>query len=443
MMSQQKLVVGLGKTGVSCVHYLKQQGCDVAVVDSRAEPPGLAEIQQAFPEVPIQLGPYTDTLFNNAAELVVSPGVSLKEPVLAQAIARGVPVVGDIEIFAKVAQAPIIAITGSNGKTTVTTLVGEVIKAAGYQVQVCGNIGTPVLDLLKEPVPDFYVLELSSFQLETTASLKAKVAVLLNISPDHMDRYADLAEYLAAKQRIYRDCDTAVVNADEPETWANITAHNIEAFTLQAPRDQQFGLLPQQQALMLAHGQTPLVATNDLKLQGQHHWQNALVVFAIAHALAIPHQVTTQVLKDFPGMTHRCQWVANKQGADWFNDSKGTNVGATIAALTSLSQAQQGRLIWIAGGQAKHADLSPLQAAAKQYVSHAILLGEDAPLIAKQIANEVPLTMVDSLEEAVRLAASLVAAHDRVLLSPACASFDMFRNYEHRGDVFMAAVKNL
>lgn len=438
-----KLIIGLGKTGVSCVRYLKQQSCDVAINDSRENPPGLDIIKKEFPAIEIKLGEFSEALFAKADELIVSPGVSLQEPLIAKAIANGVPAIGDIELFARAAKAPIIAVTGSNGKTTVTTLISLVLKAAGYNVQVCGNIGTPVLDLLQEPTPDFYVLELSSFQLETTLSLKAKVAVLLNVSPDHMDRYADLHAYLLAKQRIYNNCEIAIVNYDEPETFENLNLKHKIVFTVHQPQANQFGLCKKNKKIFLACGDELLFDVAELKLQGLHHWQNALVVFVIAHALKIPNEIVIPIIKTFSGIEHRCQWVANKKGADWFNDSKGTNVGATIAALTSLGQHKVGQLIWIAGGDAKQADLTSLREPVKQYVKQAILLGQDAPQIQQVIDGIVPTTCVNSLQEAVEQAAQLVTKNDRVLLSPACASFDMFTNYEHRGEVFIKAVMDL
>ena len=221
-MSNLKVVIGLGNTGLSCVRYLKKRGFNVAVTDNRKAPPGLETLKEEFPDVEIALGEFSEKLITAAEELIVSPGVWLKEPAIDKQIKKGTPAIGDIELFVREAKAPIVAITGSNGKTTVTTLMGLMVEAAGLKVEVCGNIGTPVLDVLEKPIPNFYVMELSSFQLETTHSLKAKAAVVLNISPDHMDRYQNYEEYIDAKRKIYQGCEHAILNADEPEIWQNL-----------------------------------------------------------------------------------------------------------------------------------------------------------------------------------------------------------------------------
>ncbi len=413
--------------------------------DSRAQPPGLAELQKEFPEVELVLGAFSEPLLSQAEEIILSPGVALQEPLIQAAVKKGIPVVGDIELFAREAKAPIIGITGSNGKTTVTTLVGKMVEAAGLRVEVCGDIGIPVLDILNRPVPDFYVMELSSFQLETTHSLKAYAAVILNISsPDHMDRYATVEDYTNAKRIIYQNCQYAVLNKDEPDIWQMTKANAKRSyFTLKHPAAEEFGLKTEAGKIYLAYGDHLLIDTQELKLKGLHHYQNALASLALGHAMQLPFAPLIGILKNFSGLDHRCQLIGQQKGIYWYNDSKGTNVGATITAIVSMGMENKGRLILIAGGDSKKADLWPLQKPIEQYVAHVILLGQDAALIENVIKGVVPFTRVDTLEAAVSTAASLAKDGDSVLLSPACASWDMFKNYEHRGQVFVQAVEAL
>lgn len=438
------VVIGLGPTGLSCIRYLKSKDCPVAVTDSRENPPNLAELQKEFPDVPVSLGELSPSFIGAADQLVVSPGVSCHEPFIEEQMKKGVPVLGDIELFARENKKPVLAITGSNGKTTVTTLLGRMIEASGYKVSVCGNIGRQVLDALLVEQPDFYVLELSSFQLETTYSLKISAAVILNVTPDHMDRYDDFSDYLAAKQRIYQDCEHPVVNLDEPSIWETLplVAARI-GFTLGKPKRGQFGLREDLGQLYLAEGELLLTSVNNLTLRGQHHYQNALAALAMGFSVGLPMETMLSVLRTFKGISHRCEFVAEKRGVHWFNDSKGTNVGATIAAIQTLAAQQKGRLFLIAGGDAKKADLSGLQAPVENAVAQVILFGQDADAIAAVIDGVTPYEKVESLEGAVRRAAELAKPGDTVLLSPACASFDMFENYEHRGKTFIDLVKQL
>lgn len=443
-MRNLKVVIGLGMTGLACVRYCIRNNIPVAVTDSRRHPPCLEELLTTFPDVPIALGDISKQLLNDASELIVSPGVSLQHPLIAEQIKKGKRAIGDIEIFANHVTKPVIAITGSNGKTTVTTLVGEMIRQSGLSVEVCGNIGLPVLDLLTKPLPDFYVMELSSFQLETTDSLQKKVAALLNVTPDHMDRYSSYEDYLAAKQRIYEHCEHAVVNLDEPEIWQSMPLQSIYGFTLNEPTsDQQFGVINQNNQYGLARGQNILLPISQMKLKGWHHIQNALAALAIGSAIDLPLEIMLCVLTTFPGLPHRCQWVAEKRGVHWYNDSKATNVGATLAALRSLRMDHHGQIILIAGGDAKGADLQPLREPLSNSISHVMLLGRDAEKIATIIGDAVPVTHVNSMQDAVRNAAAIATPGDLVLLSPACASYDMFDNYEHRGNTFIESVEQL
>jgi UDP-N-acetylmuramoylalanine--D-glutamate ligase len=439
-----KIVAGLGITGLSCVRYLTQQGAKVAVMDSREHPPGIDVFQKEFNDVPLVTGKFTDAWIEEADEIILSPGISLKDPIIAQYLNRGVSICGDIELFAKANTAPIIAITGSNGKTTLTTLMGQILAAAKKNVSVCGNIGTPVLDTLTTPAADCCVMELSSFQLETTYSLKAQAAVVLNISPDHMDRYDSYQDYLAAKQRIYFGCTTAIINLDEPEIWQDISLpKKTIGFTLKEPQTGQFGMRYKTDQWFLCLGDELLFSADRLKLKGKHHWQNALAALALAEATHIPRAAVFSVLESFAGLPHRCQWVGKKRGMDWYNDSKGTNVGATIAALQTLGPDFSGRIFLIAGGDAKGADLSSLRDPVSKYVKQAILLGKDADLLEKALKDSTHILRVKDMENAVQYAYKEGSAGDVVLLSPACSSLDMFNNYEHRGQVFQELVQHL
>ncbi|MCH9644328.1 MAG: UDP-N-acetylmuramoyl-L-alanine--D-glutamate ligase [Gammaproteobacteria bacterium] len=443
-MKKNVVVIGLGKTGYSCVEYLLQQGCEVCVMDNQQQPPLLNELQQHYPDVDIQLGEFSLERLQQADEIVMSPGVSVHQPIFQQILQQGKSIIGDVELFLREAKAPIIAITGSNGKTTVTTLVGEMLQQAGKNAIVCGNIGAPVLEQLQQPTPDFYVLELSSFQLELIHSLTAKVAVLLNICQDHMDRYKTLADYLKAKQRIYKNCESAVINADEPQCWRGLALpHKVYSFGLETKNNNAFYLEKKQDQFFLAFQGKQLLNTNDMLLQGLHHWQNALVALAIGFAVNISIQPMLETLRTFEGLPHRCQQVSNYKGVRWINDSKGTNVGACIAAINSYAGVGSGRLLLIAGGDAKQADLSALRDCVADKVTRVFLLGKDADVFEQTFKGIGELVRVDGLNEAVSQAAEFSQAGDVVLLSPACASWDMFDNYQQRGDKFVEAIGEL
>jgi len=437
--SKLKVIVGLGKTGFSCVRHLVKHNYNIAVVDSRKQPPMLQQLQTSFPNIPIHIGNFAEDILAQADELIVSPGVSINELPVAKQIKNGIPAIGDIELFTHYAKAPIIAITGSNGKSTVTTLVGEMAKCAGLNVQVGGNLGTPALDLLNEPNPDLYVLELSSFQLETTYSLKAEVAVVLNISPDHMDRYKNIEEYTAAKMRIYNGCKIAVINRVEQACLFPTGKSKYLSFGLDEPGQNEFGIRNN----YLSYGPQNLLAIDELKLKGQHQVANVLAALAIGTAVKLPMPVMLQVLREFEGLPHRCQWVAKINGVDWYNDSKGTNVGATQAAIEGMGSSIAGKLILIVGGQGKGADFSPLYAGVKKYVRSVILIGKDASKLAVALNAATEILYAKSMRQAVEIAMQKARKRDAVLLSPACASFDMFDNFEHRGKVFADEVNKL
>jgi UDP-N-acetylmuramoylalanine--D-glutamate ligase len=398
-------------------------------------------LQQELPAVTCLTGQFDAEQLAQAAEIIISPGLSLHDPALTPALAAGVPIISEIELFARHRNAPVVAITGSNGKSTVTTLVGDMAKRAGWRVQVGGNLGTPALELWCQPAPDLYVLELSSFQLETTSSLHPEAAVVLNISEDHLDRYATLAEYIAAKQRIYQGEGVMVLNADDPQVMAMQQPGRKQlTFSLRADRGD-FHVCQSEGELWLASADELLLPATAMRLPSAIMRANALAALALGEAVSIPRLAMLDELREFRGLPHRCTWVANKQGVDWFDDSKGTNVGATVAALQGLEKPKQ--VILIAGGEGKGADFSPLQQVVAEHCRAIILIGRDAPLIANALGNVVPVHYANSMTEAVGQAAKLARAGDAVLLSPACASFDMFRNYEHRGEVFAEAVRQL
>ncbi len=438
------VIVGLGASGLSCARFLARRGEPFAVTDSRTCPPGLAELARELPEVPRALGAFDRALCLAARRLIVSPGVALREPVLREAEASGAEIMGDIEVFARHARAPVVAVTGTNGKSTVTSLVKEMAEAAGVAVQAGGNLGPPALDLLDDGEPDLYVLELSSFQLETTASLEPAAAVVLNITPDHRDRYATIDAYAEAKRRAYRGSGTQIINRDDPLVAAMaLPDRPALGFTLGAPEPRCFGLIPEPGGAWLAYEGERLMPVADLPIPGRHNIANALAALALGTAVGLPREAMLGALRRFPGLPHRCQWVGRASGVDWYNDSKGTNVGATCAALRGL--AEERPVVLLAGGDGKGADFTPLasacQSAETGRVRAVVTLGRDGPLIARVLQGVVPVTRASDLADAVSQAADLARSGDAVLLSPACASFDMFRDYVERGERFVAAVR--
>ena len=435
------LVVGLGKSGLSMARALQALDASFAVADSRVAPPGLAAFQAAFPKAPCHLGDFDPALFAQATRLLVSPGVSVKTPVIAEAAARGAPVWGDIELLARLTDAPIAAITGSNGKSTVTTLLGLMAERAGVRAAVGGNLGTPALDLwLETDRPELYVLELSSFQLETTHSLNARVATVLNISPDHLDRYDSLNEYIAAKQRIFHGNGAMVLNADDPVVMAMVEPGRKKVcFTLEEPSEGDFGLRRVGGETWLACGQELWIETSALKISGDHNLANVLAALAMGRLLGLERNGMFAALREFTGLAHRTTLVRERDGVRWFDDSKGTNVGATVAAVRGLP----GQVVLIAGGEGKSQDFTPLRAALTGKARAVVLIGRDAPLIATALGDSIPLHRAADMQQAVAQAAALAQPGDSVLLSPACASFDMFSGYEERGAVFAHAVREL
>lgn len=438
------VIIGLGQTGLSCARFLQKKGVSFAVADTRFKPPMLEAFETEFPDADIWLGPLDTEQLCEVQELVVSPGIAISEPAITEAMHHGISVIGDIELFAREAQAPIIAITGSNAKSTVTSLVGLMAEKAGLEVGVGGNIGLAALDLLEQGEKQLYILELSSFQLETTHSLKANVAAILNISPDHMDRYPDLLEYGLAKQRIYAGCNYAIANrADDATLPVHGYKKDLVSFGLDQPEQGQFGLLSEAGEEYLALGREKLIAVSDISLTGKHGQENALAALALGQSAGLPLSAMLRALQEFNGLPHRCQPVAEIAGVQFINDSKGTNVGATVAALNGLGASQDGRIILIAGGDGKGAEFSELTGPLQEYASAVVLIGRDACLIEDVVPENVQTAQAESMMDAVSTAQTLAHEGDIVLLSPACASFDMFASYVARGDAFVSSVQEL
>jgi UDP-N-acetylmuramoylalanine--D-glutamate ligase len=437
----RRVVIGLGKTGLSIARYFTRQGLSFAVADSRDIPPGLDQFRNEFPQLELTLGAFTADQFLLATELVVSPGISLAEPAIAAAKAQGVTISGDIEWFCRDAQAPIIAITGSNGKSTVTTLVGEMAACEGRRVAVGGNLGTPALDLLDDNV-ELYVLELSSFQLERCASVGAEVATVLNISEDHLDHHGNLINYHQAKHRIFRDCKQIVVNRDDALSTPLVPDGVVKwSFGLGRSDFRVFGLVEQDGEQYLALARDALLPVAAMKIAGSHNISNALAALALGSAVGLAMPAMLTALCEFKGLEHRCEFVAELHGVRYYNDSKGTNVGAAVSALRGL--AGSGKVVLIAGGVGKGADFSPLMNALPSSARAAVFIGEMAAPMLDMLASRIPATISDNMAAAVSAASSYALPGDVVLLSPACASFDMFSNYEHRGRVFSDAVMAL
>lgn len=437
------VIVGLGKTGVAVARYLQARGERFAVTDSRVQPPGLDELKTINPQVHCLLGDISAELCSKAARIILSPGIALSHPALHQARAAGVEIIGDIELFVREARSPIVAITGSNGKSTVTALTAHLLNHAHKRALIGGNFGTPALDLLSEAKPDFYVLELSSFQLETTHSLSAAAAAVLNISEDHMDRYADITAYAEAKARIYHRAKVAVFNADDRETQRELErAKHRVAFSL-LDENADYALVRINGKHWLSAHQEPFISQTALPLQGDHNAANVLAAVALCEAVGLPVEKLRDGLRSFQGLPHRCVLVREREGVRYFNDSKATNVGSALAAINGLSNVVAGKIVLIAGGDAKGQDLSPLTTVLRQHVSAMILIGKDANRLAAISPEPVTTLHADSLHQAVALASAHAQAGDVVLLSPACASLDMFKDYADRGDQFTRLVEAL
>lgn len=440
-----KVVVGLGISGVSAVNFLVDAGYRVAVTDSRETPPGCEKIPANIEKV---FGSIDEELLLQAEEIILSPGLPLDLPEIQQAITKGIPVISEIQLLRRATDVPIVAITGSNAKSTVTTLIGQMAQAAGKNVAVGGNLGRPALDLLKDK-PELIILELSSFQLETTSNLNAEVAVVLNMSEDHLDRHGNMLNYHQAKHRIFQQVKKVVYNRDDALTRPLIPDSTpIQSFGLNAPDMNEYGILRDTDGTMwLARGRERLLRTDLMYIQGMHNMANALACLALGEAIGLPQDRMLDTLKTFKGLEHRCEYVTTKKDVRYYNDSKGTNVGATVAAVEGLGQAlasnTAGKVALILGGVGKGQDFTVLRTALERFVKVAVLIGEDASQISQAIDGATEIVFAKTLQEAVDICQEMTVPNDVVLLSPACASFDMFKNYGDRGHQFVKYVETL
>lgn len=440
-LTPHALVLGLGRTGLSVCRFLRARGVAVLAADSRREPPCAAAVADEHPEVMQQLGELPEQLPAGTDLLVVSPGLPADLPVARAARTAGVAVVGDIELFARDAEAPVAAVTGSNGKSTVVSMLGLMAEYSGRDVRTGGNLGTPALDMLRDAEPELYVLELSSFQLELTESLHAECAAVLNVSPDHIDRHGDIDRYASAKARILERCGTAVLNRDDPRVAVMaVQDARVVTFGADAPHsDAEFGLAEHEGATWLQRGSQRLLRADALRVPGRHNQLNALAALAMGQALGLDAEAMVAALEAFAGLPHRMEWVGQAAGVTWFNDSKATNVGAAAAAISGMDRP----VVLIAGGDAKGADLAPLREACAGRLRAAVLLGSSAGVLAELLDGLAPITRVTDLEAAVAAAQAAAREGDAVLLSPACASLDMFDDYADRGRRFVQAVERV
>ncbi|HYE35825.1 UDP-N-acetylmuramoyl-L-alanine--D-glutamate ligase [Methylocaldum sp.] len=436
--SARVLIFGLGKTGLSVARFLVKQGIEFAVTDTREWPPYLAELRETCPDAGVFLGGLHSAAFSAATHLIVSPGVSLDQPKIREARRRGIPVFGDLDLFACMANAPILAITGANGKSTVTTLVGLMAEADGRNVRVGGNLGTPMLELLDDQA-ELYVLELSSFQLERSSLLKPAAATVLNISPDHMDRYPDIKAYADAKRLIFRGQGVMVLNRDDPMVAAMAEPDRRRVWFGLKDSGVDYGVSVIDGAEWLTSLGEPLMQTEKIAIQGRHNVSNALAAVALGEAIGLSRAAMTGTLERFEGLAHRMQKVAEIEGVTWINDSKATNVGACMAALSGLHS----KAVLIAGGDGKDAEFSILRPVVAEKVRAAVLMGKDAPLLEQALKDVVPTVRVENMRQAVQAARSLARSGDSVLLAPACASLDQYKDYQERGRVFTEAVKDI
>ncbi|WP_286233476.1 UDP-N-acetylmuramoyl-L-alanine--D-glutamate ligase [Thalassotalea sediminis] len=436
------VVLGAGLTGMSCVRFLKHHQITCLLNDNREDAVNEQEFAHVFPANQLVLGMWDLDEISHADVLIVSPGIDLHAENLSQHISTYCKVIGDIELFCQVTAKPIIAVTGSNGKSTVVSLLSHIAKELGVNMALAGNVGTPVLELINADV-DGFIFELSSFQLETLESMDAEIATVLNISDDHLDRHQTLENYATIKQKVYQQCQFAVINRDDRASYnqLNLPKENVSSFGLDTPTDDNFGLRNVGEQCYLAQGEKLIVNLNELPLAGLHNALNYLAVMAISARLNWSLADVAQACKSFYGLEHRCQRVETADGICWINDSKATNVGATVAAIDGLYPTlSKGKIILIAGGDGKGADFNELASALAHKVGQLITIGKDGPVIARLKDHSL---FVASLEDAVKEAHAKAEPGDIVLLSPACASLDMFRNFAERGNVFVQAINAL
>lgn len=428
------VVVGLGVTGISVARYLAGLGFGFVIADSREQPQSIAQLCEELGNITVFSGEFDAALFSNATHLVVSPGIALDEKAVAEAVRKGTQVIGDIDLFACSVAAPIIAITGSNGKSTVTTMLGEMAEVAGVKAGVGGNLGVPALDLLGQAA-ELYVLELSSFQLERAKALNATVATVLNVTADHLDRHINITDYAEQKQRVLIGDGIMVINADDPVVVA-MQEQGRRTLTFSINKKADFWIAKERGIDYLMHGEKVLLPLTELPLEGRHNAANALAALALGSAVGLEEWAMCKALKAFKGLAHRMQRVAEIRGVAWVNDSKATNIGSCVAALQGYGQ----KVILIAGGDAKGADMDELAAVVREKAKGVVLMGKDAGLIEQALNGCVPVYKAADMLQAVNIAASIAVAGECVLLSPACASLDQYKNYQDRGDQFTVAV---
>lgn len=433
-------IVGMGLTGLSCARFLRAKGHRVSLLDSRSAPPNLLKVETEFNDCELSTGEIPLEVLQSADYLIVSPGVSLRTQVIQQAVESGTRLTSDIDLFRAAVAGKVACITGSNGKSTVATLLSLIAEEAGVKTSLCGNIGTAVLDTV-EQASELYVVELSSFQLERCGSLRADVSVVLNVSADHMDRYVSVAEYRQAKAHIHNGSNHCLLNRDEENSV--VSTQKVSYFTAGESAQSGYGINQFEGEYFLTCDGEPILPVDDIALCGRHNQLNALVAIALADALGIDRSSSCKVLKGFPGLPHRCETVAVIDEVTYINDSKGTNPGATLAALHGLGQASVQNIVLIAGGVGKDADFTVLTDAAQKYVRQLVVFGQDAADILGAVNVDTAGISAESLEDAVRLARQAAKPGDFILFSPACASFDMFENFAHRGAMFKSVVSGL
>jgi len=431
------LVVGLGETGVASARHLIARGADVTVIDNRLAPPGLAELRNSHPAIPIVLESEDSRWLEGIDQVVLSPGLAMDTPIATQAQRQGIPVVGDIELFAREATEPVLAVTGSNGKSTVVTLTERMISATGLDVAAGGNLGPPALQLLEEEA-ELYLLEISSFQMETTSSFQPEAAVVLNVTPDHLDRHGTLEQYAALKAKLLKAADRAVFNADDPIVREMARGHpRATPYSVCEAPANGYGVVEYRGERWLARDREPLIPVVSMRIKGRHNEANALAALALAATLNRELEPQLEALQQYAGLPHRCQWVGQLNGITFINDSKGTNVAASVAALEGLDAP----FVLIAGGLGKEADFRPLAASAAGKLAGAVFIGEAAPQLEAAFASVCRTKIVRNLPLAVASALDFATPGTTVLLSPACSSLDMFTNYAERGDAYIAAVE--
>lgn len=433
------LIVGAGKTGASFLRYLNSKKRNARVYDDRLTDEKCVELKSISAKVEFCDNQTSqDQVLQGIKRVLLSPGIDLQHPLVKKAQEKRLELVGDIELFVSEDFRPIIAVTGSNAKSTVVTLLGLMAEAEGIKASVAGNIGNPVLDFLKQDNYQLFVFELSSFQLDITRSLRAKVACILNVTPDHLDRYKSFQDYALSKQAIYKNCEFVVFNRKDDLTYP-IEAVNkkIFSFGLDEPQENQFGIKAFSDIEYLCFGCQKIMPVQDLPSQAKHNLENVLAALAIGYCAGIRFSSMSSVLKTFKGLPHRCELVLAAKEVIWINDSKGTNVGACEAAIRSFSQgAKKKNIILLAGGDSKGADLGILRDVFKTELKSLLLIGKDAPLFIKASGTEVDSRIFENLEQAVQEAGKIAEPGDIVLLSPACSSLDMYKNYMERGDHF-------